>query len=187
MTRRKACTEKAKLNYVEAKNMKNIGRLMILTAFHLLAATFMSEAKAAECKQIHAQITSAQITTMCTSPVNLCTAGTIDGNQGLNGTTFFTMDSIAAGPLTAPDAPATISFSGLLQITTDHGTLTTRHTGVFNTSVGSSTSGFFNSFDEVIGGTGKYQDATGFLFTGGRKIDGQFGTIVISGELCWDK
>lgn len=163
--------------------MRYIFMFVTLVAILILDSS-ATKALAAECKQISAQIISNPITAKCTSSVNLCTTGIIDGNQGLSGTTFFTADSIADGPTTAPDAPATISFSGLLSIVTDQGTLTTRHTGVFDTSVGNPMSGFFNSFDQIIGGTGRYENADGFLFTGGRYINGQFGTIVVTGEIC---
>src|SRR5207237_4686119 len=108
----------------------------------------------------------------------------IDRQQGLNGTAFFTADSIAAGPSTAPNALAAVSYSGVLQITTDKGTLSTRDTGIFDTSTGNAPSGFFSSFDVVIGGTGQFQGATGDLFIGGKTIAGQFVTSVITGELC---
>jgi len=164
--------------------MKKTGGCRSLLAFLLLTGALAAEAMATECKQINAQIISYPVIVGCASPVNLCTSGIIDGNQGLNGTTFFTADSIAQGPLTAPDSPETISFSGLLEIKTDHGTLMTRHSGVFNTSVGKATSGFFSSFDEVIAGAGRYQGATGFLYTGGRNNEGQFKTFTITGNLC---
>jgi hypothetical protein len=59
---------------------------------------FVGHGHATECKSIHAEIISTQYATGCVSPVNLCTAGTIDGNQGLEGTTSFIGDSIASGP-----------------------------------------------------------------------------------------
>jgi len=141
-------------------------------------------ARSDECKSVHAQIVSAPTQVNCASPVSLCTAGTIDGNQGLSGTTYFTADSTAVGPVTAPNPSATIAYSGILQITTTKGTLTARDTGIFDTSIGHSTSGLFSSFDDILGGTGKYAGAGGNLFIGGRSINGQFVTTVITGELC---
>lgn len=164
--------------------MKGSGILLGLLASGALAFGFTPEASAKGCKQIDAQIISSETTTGCTSPVGLCTAGKIDGNHGLNGTTFFTADSTAPGPSTAPDPAATISYDGVVQITTDHGSLSTRETGIFDTSTGNPPGGFFSSFDLIIGGTGKFQGATGDLFIGGKTIAGQFVTTVLTGDLC---
>lgn len=157
---------------------------LIMALSIAVASGLTTGAKATECKQIHAQIISSQTTTGCSSPIGLCTAGNIDGNQGLSGSTFFTGDSAAPGPSTAPNAAATISYSGVLEITTNQGTLTTRDSGIFDTSTGTPTGGFFSSFDTVIDGSGTYQGATGDFFIGGKTIDGQFVTSVITGELC---
>jgi hypothetical protein len=91
----------------------------------LLAMNFVwvGHGQAAECKPIHAEIISKPYVTGCMSPVKLCTAGTMDGNRGLEGTTSFIGHSIAPGPSTAPNPQATISYSGRLQITTAKGTL----------------------------------------------------------------
>src|SRR5437016_2810424 len=104
--------------------------------------TTAGAAWATECKQVHAQIVSDPIFGCVTSPIGLCTSGTIQGNQGLNGTTYFTGDSAAPGPSTAPNPTATISYSGSLVITTTHGTLTMRDTGIFDQATG-----VFSSFD----------------------------------------
>ena len=53
------------------------------------------------CKRLHAEIVATLIQEGCTSKFSLCTAGTIDGNRGLNGTTAFSADDIAAGPTTS--------------------------------------------------------------------------------------
>lgn len=137
-------------------------------------------ASADECKQVHAQIVSDPIFGCASSPIGLCTSGTIAGNQGLNGSTFFTGDSAAAGPATAPNPAATISYSGKLEIFTARGTLVTRDTGIFDQATG-----VFSSFDVVDSedSTGRFAGATGTLFIGGRLIDGQFVTTVITGEL----
>lgn len=164
--------------------MKNsIYSICLLTSF-LLATTIPVEAKAKDCKQVSAQIISSLTKTGCTSPVGLCTAGTIDGNRGLDGSTFFTVDSTAPGPSTAANAAATISYSGVLKVTTEQGTVTFRDSGLLDGSTGTAPGGFFSSFDIVIDGTGKFQGATGDLFIGGKTIAGHFVTTVITGELC---
>lgn len=150
----------------------------------LLAFGLATEAIAAECKQVNAQITTSLTTEGCTSPVGLCTAGEIEGNSGLNGTTFFVADALAPGPATSSNAAATFSYSGILRITTEKGTLTTRDTGIIDSSTGGAPAGFFSSFDVVVGGAGKFEGATGKLFIGGETISGQLVTRVITGELC---
>lgn len=162
--------------------MRTCSNSVRLVAF-AIAGLFLvaGTAYADECKQVHAQIISDPIFGCATSPIGLCTSGTIDGNQGLNGSTFFTGDSAAPGPPTAPNPAWTISYSGTLEITTAHGTLVTRDTGIFD-----QLTGVFSSFDVVdsVNSSGKFAGATGTLFIGGRLIDGRFVTTVITGELC---
>ncbi len=143
------------------------------------------DAHAIKCKKLHAQILAVATTEGCTSVVGLCTAGTIEGNRGVNGTTYFTADSIERGPATALDAASTVSYSGLLVITTQHGTLTSRDTGVFNTVPAgtTTTAGFFSSYDHVESGTGRFENATGTFVTGGHTVDGQLESEV-QGEIC---
>lgn len=164
--------------------MKRLSLLMVRFIGFSLALAFAAEAIASECKQVHAQITTSLTTEGCTSPVGLCTTGKVEGNRGLDGTTSFTADSLAAGPATALNAAATFSYSGILKITTEKGTLTTRDTGIIDSSTGAAPGGFFSSFDVVIGGTGRFEGATGRLFIGGETISGQLVTRVITGEIC---
>jgi hypothetical protein len=111
--------------------------------------------------------------------------GTIKGNLGLNGTTQFVGDSLDAGLTTAPDAPATLAYSGVLRITTAlHGTITLRDTGVFDTATGTPTGGFFAAFERIEGATGLYKEVSGSIFSVGKTINGKL-VAQISGELCW--
>jgi hypothetical protein len=168
------------------QNMQSLSKFVVLSAFLVSTGLVIAiTAQAEECKQIHAQVVVAQTTTNCDSPVNLCTEGTIDGNQGLHGTTFFRADSLAAGPSTAPDAASTISYSGVLHITTDYGTLRSRDVGILNQSTDTPTGGFASAFGLVLEGTGRYAGATGSFFAGAKTIDGQFVTTVFTGEFCF--
>ena len=163
------------------KGEKGHSILVVLLASFTMAFGFTTEVRATKCKRIRAQIVSSLTTTGCTSPIGHCTEGEIEGNRGLNGTTSFIGESAAAGPSTAPEG--TISYSGVREITTDKGTLTTLNAGVFNTSTGPAPGGFFASFAVVTGGTGKFQGATGDLFETGKLIAGQF-VAAVRGELC---
>jgi hypothetical protein len=97
------------------QKMNNSRKTIAVWAFPLSVASLAAagHAPARECLQAHAEIVSALTATGCTSSIGLCTAGTIDGNRGLNGTTFFTVDSAAPGPSTAPNLGATISYRGV--------------------------------------------------------------------------
>lgn len=153
--------------------------IMVLAA--CVFAFTAGAAHADECKLVRAQIVSNPILGCPTSPIGLCTSGTIEGNHGLHGSTSFTADSAAPGPGTAPNAAATISYSGVLEIATAHGMLVTRDTGIFDQATG-----VFSSFDVVDSddSTGQYAGATGTLFTAGTTVNGQFVTTVVTGELC---
>lgn len=139
-------------------------------------------ALAGPCKQVHAQIVSDPILGCAESLIGLCTSGRITGNHGLRGTTFFIGDSANEPPATAPNPPATLSYSGTLEITTPKGTLTLRDTGIFDQAAG-----LFSSFDvvETVASTGQFAGVTGKLFIGGEVVGGRFVTRVITGELCF--
>jgi hypothetical protein len=164
---------------VKSKTNKTTG-IGLSLAMNLI---LVGHGHAAECKPVHAEIISTPYVTGCTSPVGLCTEGTIDGNRGLEGTTSFIGDSIAPGPSTAPNSQATISYSGRLQITTAKGTLMSLDTGIFDTSTGTPTGGYFASFDVVSGGTFRFAGATGTFQFIGKTVNGQF-VSDLSGELC---
>ena len=114
----------------------------------------------------------------CTSPVGLCTAGVFEGNRLLAGTTSFVADGLApAAGMPQVEAPTTLAYTGLLTITTRHGTLTTRDTGIFDTAAG-----LFSSRDVIVGGTGIFAGATGHLFftgTGSSTFESD-----ATGEIC---
>jgi hypothetical protein len=115
----------------------------------------------------------------CTSPVGLCTAGVFVGDHLLRGTTALTADGIApAAGMPLVEAASTLSYSGLLTITTRRGTLTTRDTGIFDTAG----TGLFASRDVIVAGTGIFEGATGYIFytgTGVTKFDAR-----ASGVIC---
>jgi hypothetical protein len=115
----------------------------------------------------------------CTSPVGLCTAGTFVGDHLLRGTTSLTADGLVpAAGMPLVEAATTLSYSGLLTITTRRGTLTTRDTGIFDTAG----TGLFASRDVIVSGTGIFEGATGYIFytgTGLTKFDAH-----ASGVIC---
>jgi hypothetical protein len=155
-----------------------------VTCVSLVLALAVPTVLAADCTRLHAEIVAVPTTIGCTSPVGQCIAGTIDGNRRLQGTTFFTTESVALGPATAPNPAATVSYAGTLQIATSQGNLTAKDTGILDASSGTPTSGLFSSFDVITGGTGRFAGATGVFQIRGRTVNGKFFSD-INGEICF--
>jgi len=127
-----------------------------------------------ECEDVRARIIDAQVTDGCTSPNNFCAGGTVTGNRGLNGTTFFTLDGAVLGPAARPGS---FSTSGVLVYTTSRGTLTVRESGL------SGLGEWFTAFQEVLSGTGRYEGATGHMWVHGHNLGDHFDSGVF-GVLC---
>ena len=157
--------------------MKTLFRFLPLSL--LLTVLAASPALADSCKKIHATIVDAQVTEGCTSPNKFCAEGTVEGNHGLNGTTYFRMDGAVRGPATAPGSLAT---SGILVYTTDGGTLTVRESGL--SGLRESGQGYFTAFQEVLEGTGEHAGATGHLWVLGEVVGSVFESEV-RGVICW--
>jgi hypothetical protein len=147
----------------------------------LLCAESASAGEAASrCKAVHADVQETATTENCMSPVPFCTTGTIDGNHGLEGTTFFSLDGGAATP---PTSPGIRSYSGVFTITTELGELVLRETGVSYPRPGNPEGGVLSSIIEVKSGTGRYEGATGLMFFHGRSLSGTF-DVKLVGTLC---
>jgi hypothetical protein len=144
----------------------------------LMIVSVASPALAGECKKIQGTIVDAQVTEGCTSPNRFCAGGTVEGNHGLNGQTWFVMDGAVRGPATAPGSIAT---SGILVYTLDGGTLTVRESGL--SGLRESGQGYFTAFQEVLEGTGDYQGVTGHLWVLGQVVENHFESE-LSGVLC---
>jgi hypothetical protein len=145
----------------------------------VVAAAVPNQARAGHCKQVHALIIDASAPQGCTSPFNFCAAGTVEGNRGLDGTTYFVLDGVAAGLSSAPGFNAT---SGILVYTTRDGTLTVRETGIGKFS-GQPSNGYGSGIEEVMSGTGRFAGASGVLYVRQKDVNSKFYSR-ISGELC---
>ena len=102
----------------------------------------------------------------------------ITGGGILNGTTA------ASLAITGVISPGVVSYEGTLVLTTKHGTLTLDLLdGVFNVETGE-----FSNSSVVVAGTGRFEDATGFLlFRGHVLADGvSFVDDSIRGIICLD-
>lgn len=157
--------------------MKEFSRflLLLLLLVGVASPALADHEQNGECKKIHATIVDAQVTEGCTSPNKFCAAGTVTGNHGLNGTTYFRMDGAVRGPATAP---GTLGTSGILVYTTDRGTLTVRESGL------SGLGDFFTAFQQVLEGTEDYAGATGHLWVAGEKVDDHF-EADLTGVICF--
>src|SRR6478672_4580324 len=80
-----------------------------------------------KCQEVRAKIVDTSDPLNCVSTYNFCASGTVVGNVGLVGTTYFVLDGVGRRPDSAPGWSVT---SGLLVYTTEGGTLTVRETGV---------------------------------------------------------
>ena len=109
------------------------------------------------------------------------THATIDGNFGLDGTVAFVGDSAGTAPATAP--PGSSVFSGILTITTEHGNLILRETGMFSSRTGNPAGPVLASWGETLSGTDRFAGVTGDLFFAGRR-SGSIFLVDVSGTLC---
>jgi hypothetical protein len=145
----------------------------------LLCAASAHADETKRCKAVHADVQEVQTRENCTS--NFCTEGTIDGNHGLSGTTFFSLDGGAATP--PASSPGTRSYTGVFTVTTDQGELILRETGVTYPRPGNPEGGVLSSIIEVTSGTGRYEGATGIMFFHGRSLNGIY-DVQLQGTLC---
>ena len=108
----------------------------------------------------------------CTSPIGVCTTGTVSSGD-LAGTTWFTALTLNPGP--SPDLRL---YTGNLVITTASGTVTLRDSGVLNTATG-----YFFEVQQVVSATGAQMGNDGMLISEGLASQTGFqGTL--SGSLC---
>lgn len=133
------------------------------------------------CIPVHATINALFVTDGCSSPVGLCTAGQISGGGMLNGNTRFTALGIApAAGITGIEPDTTLSYHGVLELTTQHGTLIISDIGVFDQVVG-----VYSEVDRITEGSGRFENARGTLFiygnafTDGSGFDGE-----VRGRIC---
>lgn len=140
-----------------------------------MAAVLAASGTDSRCKSVHAEMVEHRSTTACRPGHAACFLGTVDGNHGLRGTTYFRGDS-AGTP--APTAPTFTPYGGLFEYATAQGTLTAREAGIVSNS-----EGVVTAFQRVIAGTGEFEGATGGLYVAGTLADGRVTTTVF-GQLC---
>jgi hypothetical protein len=119
----------------------------------------------------------------CTSPVGLCTVGTITGAGPLNGVTTFVALAVApsAGLPPSLESAANLSYTGQLTIVTANGTLVTRDLGVLDAAHLA-----FTEMERPASGTGVFANpGSSVFFISGSIVDnGQGFQGDLSGVIC---
>src|SRR5918998_5446809 len=134
--------------------------LKVLPALSALAVlTDVSAGQAAvSCRAFEATILLHATKEGCTSPVGLCTKGTVESSDpSLAGATWFftALGTAEAAGLPALLPASMLSYAGSVVVTTPRdGTFTTSNAGVFDTAAGA-----FSQLDRITGGTGKLAGA----------------------------
>lgn len=163
------------------------GRTAIVLGVAMLGglATVGATASRAEahqpCHKVHGHIVAQVTTENCSSPVLLCTAGTITGGGMLNGASAFTTMGLAPGAGLSPLVPGTtLSYTGNLTITTRRGSLSLTDVGILEQSTLR-----FTELDQIVAGSGEFDGKSGnwfiagFVTGGGTGFDGD-----IEGDIC---
>jgi hypothetical protein len=157
--------------------------LLVLAA--ALAPSVGAQESAERCFRVHAHIDARFTSTGCTSPLGLCTAGTLSGFPG--GTTQFSALGLGGAPVgqssivTPPAEPGTTwSYRGDLVYHTPLGDLSLEDVGVLDT-----VHGIYSELQRVTSGTGSFHGATGDLFSYGHTTPAGDGFIgAVRGDVC---
>ena len=153
----------------------SVRRGILLTVVGALLSAAAGGDVAAASRRARGHFASNVVTEGCTSPVGICTAGTLTG--GVNGTFVFTATSLQP----TADTPTTgvLLYTGDIVLTTRFGTLTCKDAGAFE----STGSGAVSSVCAVVGGTGNLTGAAGtvqfvgnFTFEGGG--EGEYRAVI---------
>jgi hypothetical protein len=135
------------------------------------------------CRHIHAKVETSLTSTNCTSPVGLCTTGTIVGGPFDGATTFLTFDAAPSAGLPGTEPAANISYSGTFTVTQRNGTFVASDLGVLDVSRSA-----FTELSRSISGTGKFANPTGTLVISGALVNNATGFDgFATGELCTDR
>jgi len=168
--------------------MKHFGKFMLVvlalggvagvTAAMMLGAT----PPPVTCRPVHGTIHSVFTTQNCTSPVGLCTTGTIADAGLLDGSTTFAALAVApSAGLSGVEPQANLSYSGQLTIVASHGTLMTNDLGVLDANHLA-----FTEIERPATGTGVFANpGSSVFFISGSIVDnGQGFQGDLTGTVC---
>ena len=167
--------------------MKHFGKFLVVTlALGVLVGTAASVISTnpppVTCRPVHGTIHSVFTTLNCTSPVGLCTAGTITDAGPLDGSTTFAALAVAqSAGLPGEEPAANLSYSGRLTILAGHGTLVTRDLGILD-----ATHLAFTEMERPESGTGVFANpGNSVFFISGSIVDnGQGFQGDLTGTVC---
>ncbi|HEX2571934.1 MAG TPA: hypothetical protein VH877_20495 [Polyangia bacterium] len=126
------------------------------------------------CHKVSARIADELVTANCSSPVGLCTAGTIQGDGLLHGTVLNVTNAIG------PSATSNVSALDTTQtITTRHGTLVLHGSGLLDP-----VNGTVLFVEQTPTGTGIFAGVTGRLYINAVLTFPTSAEGEIRGELC---
>lgn len=150
--------------------------LLVIAAASFIGASVQADGSRSRCKRVRARVTlQASATNDCESPIDLCATGSLRGD--LAGTSSF----IGTSSTGTADTPTTgvVLLTGDNRIETNDGVLLTKDAIVLKTTG----AGEFAEVDEIVGGSGEYEGASGTLTATGTFANG-VGEGVLSGEVC---
>lgn len=147
-----------------------------LIALSALAAPLSASADGAHCKRVRADLVEVSATAGCKPEHASCFLGEVDGNNGLNGTTYFKSDSGGTPPSGSPNS---FPYSGPFEYHTGKGSLFMRETGI-------TVPGAVTAHQAIVEGTGDYAGATGYFFVSGLRASGVI-TTEVTGEICYPR
>ena len=149
----------------------------VVTMFLLIVMAAPTAFAASQCKTFVAEQHDQLITEGCTSPIGFCAAGTFKGNHGFRGNFFFS--ALSFDPILS-DALGRLVVPGVSTYTTDDGKLTISDVSVFDTVRGT-----FAGVGRITEGTGRFNGATGDVFTTGHvSADGLSFSTDLTAEIC---
>jgi hypothetical protein len=175
--------------------MKHVGTffLLVIMSLGLFAvvlpmkqsgATFKASA-GNHCRPVRGAIKSVFTTQNCTSPIGLCTTGTITGAGLLDGnTSFVALDAAPSAGMPGVEPAANLSYSGQLTIVSERGTLATNDLGILDAAHFA-----FTEMERPSSGTGVFANpGNSVFFISGSIVDnGQGFQGDLSGIACFDR
>ena len=172
--------------------MKHISKLvsLVLLGFGLFAVVLPTKQHGStfkvsahnRCLPVWGTIKSVFTTQNCTSPIGLCTVGTITGSDLLDGnTSFVALDAAPSAGMSGVEPAANLSYSGQLTIVARQGTLVTNDLGVLD-----ATHLAFTEMERPSSGTGVFANPgnTVFFISGAIVDNGQGFQGNLSGIIC---
>ncbi|MCB0210051.1 MAG: hypothetical protein KDJ52_12015 [Anaerolineae bacterium] len=160
------------------QRMSNRAKLAVIATIAVIAIITLSGAALANsnCMDVEGSFTLQPVTENCTSPVELCAKGKYKGD--LKASSNFT--GLAFIPTEDTPTTGVLFFTGDNIIHAEGGDILTKDFISFNT-VGK---GDFGEVDAIVGGTGAWDKATGYIRAIGTFPAGGNGQGKYVGEIC---